>query len=802
MNVVIAALLPFVAFFQAPSTPTFTAKLYANHETVTAGGETELVIEVRCQEDWHVYHPIILETGAPTTITFDAPEGVTFGELRFPTPYRGEQAGIDYLALEGTFRILTTVRVADDVPAGPLPLNVRVYALICKELCVPVEAQAELTLTVGDALSAPMNEKLFEEARAALPAPLAKAPYVEGSSVAVSKETIGIDEPAEIVLTVKVKRGHHIQDPDPGVETLIASHFYVEPLNGIKFEAPIWPEPKVKEMEYFGKVREQSGTFKVRVPFKVIDQEFAGGPVALRTLLTYQCCSDEGVCFPPEAGLEIVRFYVNTPTAPPADAKPLGTLYPIRTELLDEESAAPEVGGTSGAVVAGAAGGPPHSLLWILVLGFAGGFLLNVMPCVFPVISIKIIGFVQQAGEDRARVLKLGLAFCAGIMVWFWIFALLTSVGTIPWQHPPVVIGLAAIIFVFALNLFGVFEVTLPGAAAGKLDEAARQEGYTGAFMKGLLATLLGTACTAPFFATAAAFAATQPRIVGLTIFTSAGLGMSLPYLLLSAFPGWLKSLPRPGNWMVVFKQAMGFVLVGTAVWLLLTVGDLLDARGVVWTLAFFSFLAVAAWLLGKIRPSWDFGPKAATWCAALLIAVFGGWFSFGLMYDWNSAVEANGPGGMMTVRNGEDSAATAERIIAAVSADPWNDHIPWQAWQLGLAEELASRGYTVYVDFTATWCVTCQTNKATAVDIQSTRALMRGNGVIPLKGDYTRSDPAIRDVLLRFGHNSVPLNLIYPAGKPDAPVKLPVLLTPAIVQDALKAAGPSLPIARTARKP
>ena len=192
--------------------------------------------------------------------------------------------------------------------------------------------------------------------------------------------------------------------------------------------------------------------------------------------------------------------------------------------------------------------------------------------------------------------------------------------------------------FVFSLSLFGVFEIVLPGAAAGGLDAAARREGYTGAFLKGLLATLLGTACTAPFLGFALGYALTQAWWVGLAIFTAAGVGMSSPYLLLSAKPAWLKYIPKPGSWMVTFKQAMGFVLVATAVWLLWILGRQIGADGVVWTVCFWGFLGLAAWMLGKIRPTWHAGSRATMWTASVLVALLGFYFCYSVMYDWNAA--------------------------------------------------------------------------------------------------------------------------------------------------------------------
>jgi thiol:disulfide interchange protein DsbD len=783
MNVV-ELLVPVLALLLPPAAPKFTAELRAADDTVPPGGKTELAITLTVEKGWHIYHPIILDTGAPTTVAFEAPPGVTFGELRFPTPELEEEGDAKFLSLTGRVVVLTTIEITKEAPPSPVKIQTLVHALVCKGLCVPVDATAVLTLKVGPQTAASANADFFKEAHDALPAPLAQAKYIEGSSVAVLRDIVGIDEENEVVLTIKVRKGHHIQDRDPGVEGLIPARLYIEPLDGLRFDEQKWPAAHVREMEDFGKVREQSGEFKIRAPFTVIDSEFAGGPIALRVLFTYQCCTDAGTCYPPETADAVVQFRVHGATEPPADARPRGTVFAaIFPPGGLPVAATPAPLGTSATRTQ-----PDAGVLWNLLLGFLGGLILNVMPCVFPVISIKIIGFVKQAGEDRGRIFRLGLAFCAGIMVWFWVFGILTARGQIPWQNPWVVISLASILFLFALNLFGVFEIVLPGTAASTLDAAAGREGYTGAFLKGLLATLMGTACTAPFFASAATYAATQGQVVALVVFSGAGLGMASPYVLLSAYPGWLRFLPKPGAWMVTFKQAMGFVLLGTAVWLLLIIARMLDARGVAWTTAFLTFLGLAAWLVGKIGLNWTTRSRVLAWAHALAIVALGIWFCFFFMYDVQKAAQAT----PASEGKGIAEAHGPDEVLAAVAASDWNGHIPWQTWRPGLDEELARRGYTVYVDFTAGWCVTCLTNKATTLEIDSMRAKMKSLGVIPLEGDYTNPDPEIRSRLLAFGRNSVPLNQIFPAGLPANVITLPYVLTPGIVTESLDQAGPS----------
>jgi len=790
MNLVCAPLLALACLQPASASPKVAARLYAAQDSIQPGGQTELALEINVEQGWHIYHPIILDAGGATTIRWDGPAGVTFGEPRFPTPELVEDRGLKYLGLSGRVIVLVTLQAASDIPPGGLPLKAAMHTMACKELCFPVEVEAALTLNVAAGPPARANQELFQEARAALPSPLERAKYIEGSGVSVSRERVGLHESADIVLTIRVKSGHHIQDRDPGTPELIPARLFIERRDGLRFDDQQWPEPRVREIEGFGKVREQRGEFKVRVPFTLIDSQFPSGPVTLHILFGYQCCNDAGTCFPPEMAEGVVRFVADTPNPP---ARPAAGGPGITTRTV---AAAAGSGGASNAAGGGAQGGPfnwPELLLHV-VFAFLGGLILNITPCVFPVISIKVIGFVKQAGEDRGRVLRLGLVFCAGIMVWFWAFGVLTSLRQVPLQHPWVVITLAATLFVLALSLFGVYEILLPGAAAGRLSAAAGREGYAGAFTNGFLATLLGTACTGPFFAGAAAYAAVQPRGVAFTIFTFAGLGMSTPYLLLSAFPGWLRRLPKPGPWMVTFKQIMGFVLMATVIWLLYVVGAQLDVRGVIWTIAFLGFLALAAWLVGRVRLDWSNRQRAATWAAALAIGALGLWFCLFHSYDIRRAGEDPRGTASSEPASGLSVRSAADEVLRQIGQADWSKEIPWQPYQPGLADELCRRGYTVYVDYTATWCLNCQANKYAALEIDSTRRQMRELGVIPIVADYTKPNPAMHGDLLRFGFNSVPMNLVYPAGRPAEAIVLPVLLTPGIVHEALARAGPSRP--------
>jgi len=427
-----------------------------------------------------------------------------------------------------------------------------------------------------------------------------------------------------------------------------------------------------------------------------------------------------------------------------------------------------------------------RGLIGWMVMGLLGGLILNIMPCVLPVISIKVMSFVQQADEEPRRVFRLGLTFAAGIVVSFWFLAaailgiqhftgLTQSWGGVLFQRPVFLITMIGVVFVFALSLLGVFEVVLSSGASTRLAGAADREGFGGAFMKGVLATLLATPCTAPLLAPAISLALVSPVATTWALFTSVAIGMALPYVLLTAKPAWMKHLPKPGNWMVTFKQLMGFLLLGTAVWLLWILGKLMGADAVVWTVAFLGFLGLACWLYGKVSFTWPAGRRWLAYAGSVLIACYGGWLGYGAVWDAAPSVRHAATGG---------------------DFDPcaldWSQGIPWVPYEKGLAERLAGEGYTVYVDYTAAWCLTCQANKKIALGSARVQARLRDQSVVPIEADYTAYDADMQADLARYGRDAVPLNIILPANKPAEPIVLPAVLLPDTILSKLEQAGPS----------
>ncbi len=409
-----------------------------------------------------------------------------------------------------------------------------------------------------------------------------------------------------------------------------------------------------------------------------------------------------------------------------------------------------------------------RGLLTFLLFGVIGGFILNLMPCVLPVISLKIFGFIQQAGQDRQKILRSGIAFTAGIFTWFMALALVliglkAAGGDVTWggfqfTNAYFVLALSVIVLVFALNLFGVFEISLPQSLSRGLLSSAERKDNLGSFFQGVFATVLATPCTAPFLGTALGFAFTQSSAVVLSMFIAIAVGMSLPYLLLSAEPAWLRFLPKPGPWMLHLKQFMGFLLLATLLFLIYVLGAQRGLDGAIWASCFLLVMAIACWMKGAfILPTASATKRAVVLLLMLVLVVGSGLYCIG------------------------DKFQSARIDLAeSGSVDDWQPFTPER-----LQSELG-QGRTVFIDFTAAWCLTCKFNEKTVLESTRVRDAFQRHGVVKLKADWTNGDPAITKILQQFGRPGVPLYVLYP-GNSAEPIVFPELLTQRILLDKLE---------------
>ncbi len=422
--------------------------------------------------------------------------------------------------------------------------------------------------------------------------------------------------------------------------------------------------------------------------------------------------------------------------------------------------------GAAPAVKPAAAPAAAQSLLLMLLFGVVGGLILNVMPCVLPVIALKVLGFVNQTKETPERVRRMGLVYGAGVLVSFLILAGLAigakRAGQLAnwgdaFRNPQFQVVLTILITLIALNLFGVFEITMSGRVMGAASQLTARHGYSGAFFNGVLATLLATPCTAPFLTAALAFAFTQPAMVTILIFLSIGVGLALPFVVICWNPQLLKVLPKPGAWMENFKTIMGFPMLGTAFWLLWVSAK--NEDDVLWLGLFLVVLALAAWVWGTFVQRALRGRAIAAVACVLIILLDYGVILEGQVH-WRLPASAHEAG------------------------------IDWQVWSSQAVKRAQEEGHPVLVDFTAKSCATCKFNEFTSLDIAATRAKLQQIGAVALRGDYTHEDPEIARMLREFDRPGVPLVLVYSKDPNKPPQVLPGFLTPSIVLNALNCAA------------
>jgi thiol:disulfide interchange protein DsbD len=425
-------------------------------------------------------------------------------------------------------------------------------------------------------------------------------------------------------------------------------------------------------------------------------------------------------------------------------------------------------------------------------LAFLGGILLNLMPCVFPVLFLKGLALVQSSSQSRVHLRRHGLVYALGILLSFWsivavLLVLRATGGHAGWgfqlQSPVFIALLASLIFLLALSLAGQFEIGLSLTSVGsslvdRPDQDKTGEGkqsYAGSFFTGVLATVVATPCTAPLMGAAIGFALTQSAAVTFAVFTALALGLAAPYLLLSWQPAWVRVLPRPGAWMEILKQLTAVPLFATAIWLAWVYGQLHAASGVdhmALLLACFLLLAIAGWALGRWPAKW-----ASRIAALVLIAL-------GLAIPLSQTRDAPRTG--VSVQSSAAQQNTAQAGASASNVDA-NAVLVWQPYSEQALDAARAAGHPVFIDFTAAWCLSCQFNERAVLRSADVENALRAHNFVLLKADWTNSDPVITQKLASLGRAGVPTYVLYPAASGSAPDVLPELLTKGLVLAAIE---------------
>ena len=711
-------LLPLAAMAQSSTVRTdqVKAELIAHAPEGVAPGKTLwLGLLIEHQPHWHTYWKNPGDSGLPTRLEWQLPTGLQAGEIDWPRPHRMPVGPLVNYGFEG--RLLLPVPVT--VTAAPLGANVdialRADWLVCKEVCIPESGEFKLKLPVQAATAA--NGALFEDALARRPAALpgAKAEArVDGNAIAL-----------RVAGLPSAWRG--------------------QPLDYFAADAGVIDHAAKPEQRWDGE----------QLVMKVaLSPQRSESPAQLQAVLAAPG-DKAGV----QVAYSLAGGWPAVAAAPVAGTDPAttaGGAAPVAPVSPSAAAAAP-------APDAGNIGATPVSLAMALVLAFAGGVLLNLMPCVFPVLSLKVLGFAAHAHHRRSLVAG-GLAYSAGVIVSFLalaslLLALRAAGAGMGWgfqlQSPPFVAGLAMLFMLIGLNLAGVFEFgkfAPSSACTAHLKRPIADHALTG-----VLAVLIASPCTAPFMGGALGMALTQPTPQALLIFAMLGVGMAAPYLLLACWPQAARWLPRPGAWMVRFKVLMAFPMFATVIYLVWVIGQQAGMDGAAALLALLLVVAFAAWVHGttvRSRTRWAWRGGAA----ALAVAF--------LAWAWP----------LLTREVSGDAAAPA---VATAGAGQWE---PWSAERV---EQARAEGRPVFVDFTAAWCVTCQFNKRLTLSNSAVKADFANKGVLLLRADWTRRDERITRELNRLGRSGVPVYALYGPGQ-AAPRILSEILSVAQVREAV----------------
>jgi thiol:disulfide interchange protein/DsbC/DsbD-like thiol-disulfide interchange protein len=735
--------LPSIAAMQqsASEVQPVRARLFALDTAVAPASTVRVGLHLAHDPQWHSYWKNGGDSGLPTELFWNLPGGFTASPIVWPTPERYLDAA-DLVSYGYKEDVVLFVDLG--VPAnasGVVELTARADWLMCKELCIPGTQDVSLTLHVGGPSrpASAADQALWAASAARLPVPAAS---IENPKVRAVLDVTALP-PGQSAHAAVVIEG--LTDP-----ASVQWTWFPEAIDGL-FPARESGQVDGERLIIGSRLRLEPNGYST----DVLDW---GGVVDL--------LEQDGT-----------RHFVEVDL--PIHVAAAGEAVEAVEPELFAALLGVDVSGSGGLFAQdfGATSGASRGLIYYLLLALVGGVILNVMPCVLPVLSLKVMSFVRHAGEDRGVQFRLGLTFTAGVLASFLalaavVIALQTAGDQLGWgfqfQNPAFVVVMAAVVFAFGLSLFGVYEIVLPVQLGG----GGRGGAYAESFFNGVLATALATPCTAPFLGTALGFAFTQPAVAILAIFLTIGLGLSLPYVILSLNPRLLRFVPKPGAWMDRFKQAMGFLLMATLVWLLWVLGQQIGVDGVVWTMVFLLCLGFALWLYGAaLNLSSSTRRRAIVW-GVMIVIVVGAWRGF-----------------LADPLSSEAIASVHARTADATHAD---GSTQWRPFSVATLEQEVRAGNTVFIDFTAAWCTTCKVNEKTVLDTEPVRTKLEELGVVPLLGDWTNRDEEITKVLRQFGRSGVPFYAVFPAGRLDAPIVLPEIITQDIVLDALDRAGAS----------
>ncbi|MCG8590227.1 MAG: thioredoxin family protein [Proteobacteria bacterium] len=680
--------------------PQVEGRLLVHPDDDPQSGSVRLGVWIELAEGWHIYWRNPGDSGLPPQLTWDLP-GAALEPLPWPAPAVFSEAD-GFLTTYGySDSVLLVTRARFAAPPDPAAVaRVQVGLLVCRYECVPAELTLERALAAPDPAPPGRVRALFETEAARRPAGFADLGLALAART--TPGAVSAAEPFAVELELRCIGA----DPCPAWQS-----------------APDWPVFLPEDPE----------------ALVVVSSSAAPDPETGKLRITLGAELESDSAAPRLQGLVWLADETGSTRAAAVD-------WPL--PVTDPELAS--------AVSTG---------LWTaLLLAFLGGVILNGMPCVLPVLAIKMFGVAALAHRSRREVLAHGAAYTAGILASMTALAGVviglrlagTAVGWgFQFQEPIFIVAVSAVLTLFALNLFGVFEIQFNGGALA--DVGASAAGARRSFFDGLLAVVLSTPCSAPFLGTAVGLAFASSAPVVIAVFGLIGLGLAAPYLVVTLVPGWARIMPKPGPWMLRLRAGLGFAVLSTVVWMAWILGQSTGVEGVVTLLILLVGLAFAAWVFGGLQAS---GRRAAALGGAMALVT----------------LLVAGPA-LVSLDEGEPQAPTAETS-------------EWRPFETSAIQSELDAGRAVFVTFTADWCVTCKVNERFVIDDERVRRALADGGFALFKADWTRRDEAIRQELARFGKAGVPLYLVYDPERPGAPDVLPELLTVDRVLDSVQRLG------------
>ncbi len=762
-------------------------------------GTGRLEVEATIASHWHLYSTT-QPAGGPTRtqINVRKPNQVSFAGELIPDvpPTKSVSSTYDGLTVEehdGT--VVWSVPIS--VPAQfdeSIELSIR--GLVCREddesgRCMPVNedviARLVATPTQSDSTgqrsaqrSAPVGTQqslsdVSTLAQATAPKsnlkPFRDDKYVVQWTAEVVPSNLQAGQTGMLRFTAKPDAGFHVYKVAID-DSESATNFVVTKKDGLLVGQPVANKKVISQaiLPNFPAVNYYDGTVTFELPIKV-PEDTAAGTKTIEGMIAYQACTEDS-CHRPTALKFTATVHVGSTEGTPmpvvfASAKSADALdAAAETKWVDPISPADaaepnddEKDKDAASIGNGTSSGPSVTTetSFVVMLGFAflGGLILNVMPCVLPVVGLKIMGFVSQAGQDRRRILVLNLVYVLGIMSVFAILAIVAALSKFGWGEQftyfEVKLGLTILMFALALSYLGVWEIPAPGVAGGKASvELQNREGLVGAFSKGVFATILSTPCSGPLLGYILGATLNYTAVQTLVIMLTVGIGMSSPYLLIGAQPRLVSWLPKPGPWMETLKQLMAFLFLGTVAYFFAQFSDIHKVP------VFVTLIAVwfGCWIIGQV-PNWaEMRKRLAAWTVGI-------------------------------------GAATAISVGAFYFLKP-NDQLAWKDYDESSLVSLQNAGKTVLLDFGAKWCATCQVNYRVAINTAQTREVLDELDAVAMYADWTDQSDEIKQKLEELNSRSIPLLVIYPAGRPQEPIVLRDLVTQQDVIDALRQAGAS----------